>query len=107
MVAGFYYIRFLNKKNAPVTYEISPFHDWNIEELNNESILVPWNEIFKSRLATMKELKSIGLHNNEDFTVVYYRSPQHYWDNLAGTEGYVLISKKEKKQIDFITTIVS
>jgi hypothetical protein len=106
--AGYYYIKFLSKQNAPVTYEISPFQDWNIDEMNKEKVLVPWNEVFKSRLATVEELKSIGLNNsNENMLIVYYRSPQDSWDNLAGQAGYLFINKADKKQVDFITTTIS
>jgi hypothetical protein len=107
VAGGFYYIKFLRKQNAQVTYETSPFHHWNIDELNKEKVLVPWNEVFKSRLATVEELKSIGLNNiNDDILIVYYSSPKHYWDNLAGQAGYLFINKTDKKQVDFITTII-
>lgn len=102
---------------------------WHLlSDLDHQNTIAPWEDILSSKLADTKEtaqyvqgetyinqgeydqlsdsyiLKQYPINN---LLFVYWRSPQKSWDHLAGREGYVVISKSEMKQIDFITTTLS
>ena len=98
-----------------------------IDDLDHENTYAPWEDILSSKLVDPKDIASYlhgelyfsqgefdssGLatwieHKVEDLVFVFWRSPKESWDHLAGREGYVVISKSEKKQVDFITTVLS
>ncbi|KQN34420.1 hypothetical protein ASE92_12540 [Pedobacter sp. Leaf41] len=88
----------------------------------------PWNDLLSSELVDPKDIAQFIRHGTYttqddydsssdsyirkeypigDLLFVYWQSPQKSWDHLAGRAGYVVISKSEKKQIDFIMTVIS
>lgn len=79
------------------------------EENNFDSSLNSETDInnFDDYLIKFKANTKIVRYNLDDLVFIKWRSPQHSWDHLAGSEGYVVISIKEKRQVDFITTIQS
>lgn len=62
---------------------------------------------FDDYLIKFKANNKLVRYNLDELIFIKWRSPQHSWDHLAGIEGYVVISVKEKRQVDFITTIMN
>ena len=101
----------------------SPMYNWKITELDPETIF-PWEDVLNSKIITDAEYniflseylgesykqyeKQMGSRlKNEDNFIIYFRSPDITWEKLCGQEGYLTISKKQKKQIDFIRTVMN
>ena len=102
---------------------------WHLPcDLDHKNTFVPWEDILDSKLVEPKALtrylqsetyttqveydQSLDSYIRKvypiiDLVFVHWRSPQESWDHLAGREGYVVISKTEKKQVDFIITVLS
>ena len=47
------------------------------------------------------------IYHISDLLFVHWSSSQESWNHLAGREGYIVISISEKRQVDFIITILS
>ncbi|WP_316797117.1 hypothetical protein [Pedobacter agri] len=105
-----------------------PLYWYLLTDLDQQNTCAPWEDILSLKLAdpndiapylhndiyviqggfdTSSESRSTEEYKVEDLLFVHWRSPQKSWDHLAGREGYVVISKSEKRQIDFIMTRVS
>ena len=88
----------------------SPMYKWYELRLDN-NIIISWNEVFASRfIGYISHLDNIPFQNwdtnsfitnseDTDVFVVYYISEN--WNRFTGRSGYLLISKKDKKQISF------
>lgn len=94
----------------------SPLFDWHNDEiLYRHKPLIPWEDVFYSKIVDTKNSQDSFLQNigdrygivRENIIVILYRSSEESWRDLAGREGYLLIDRIEKKQIDFILTIMS
>ncbi|MFC4143394.1 hypothetical protein ACFSNA_19690 [Pedobacter mendelii] len=131
IVLGFYSIKSKSSKpkaliaNSP----LSPMHGWDFTEDLKEPKYASWDDLLSSKLVDPKaihlqldadnnfhvgnydyESKSppqVKRYNLDDLVFVDYRSSADSWRHLAGRQGYVVISKSEKKQIDFIVTVMS
>jgi|GEM_PF-2963616 len=114
------------KANAP----LSPMHNWDLrDDLYTTNTYAPWHDVLKSTLVDPNEINlhldtdnnyqvwnydyesksppEVKLYKIDDLVFVDWRSSPDSWKHLAGRQGYIVISKSEKKQIDFIVTIMS
>ena len=117
------------QENTLLRGQQNPTLHWqSLQDLDNENIFAPWEDILDSKLVEPKELtrylqsetyttqgeydQSLDSYVRKEYPIIdlvfiHWRSPQESWDHLAGREGYVVISKTEKKQVDFIITVLS
>ncbi|KQS41753.1 hypothetical protein ASG14_04700 [Pedobacter sp. Leaf194] len=114
------------KANAP----LSPLNNWGLrDDLDQTNTIAPWDAVLKATLADPSEINlpldaynhyqvwnydyetksppEVKRYNLDDLVFVDWRSSAESWNHLAGRQGYIVISKSEKKQIDFIVTIMS
>lgn len=110
-----------------VTYDSTLY--WQLlYDLDKKNAFAPWEELLMSKLVDPEDFKPYlyddkyvarrdyskksgiitkTIYNISDLLFVHWSSSQESWDHLAGRKGYVVISKSEKRQIDFIMTRVS
>lgn len=115
--------------NTSLRVQQNPTLHWqSLQDLDKENTFAPWEDIFDSKFVEPKELtrylqsetyttqgeydQSLDSYIRKEYPItdlvfVHWRSPRESWDHLAGREGYVVISKTEKKQVGFIITVLS
>jgi hypothetical protein len=121
--------KFIKSNYKSANHHRYPLLDWNIDDLGGEHVFAPWSEVMSSTIVTPDKIKlKLDENNNvtifaraytpqaistvkqyhiDDIIIVYWRSSPESWRRLAGSAGYVLISKSERKQVDFISTVMS
>lgn len=105
-------------------------HNWDLRnDLDTKNTYAPWVDVLKSTLVDPNEINlhldaennyqvwnydyesrsppEVKRYNLDDLVFVNWRSSPESWKHLAGRAGYIVVSKSEKKQIDFIITIMS
>ena len=76
----------------------------------DESWLIDKSISFEASEKAFKQSRrnpKINRYALEDLVFIKWRSSQESWSHLAGRMGYVVISISEKKQIDFIITVMN
>ncbi|RZK39890.1 MAG: hypothetical protein EOO90_17090 [Pedobacter sp.] len=115
-------------KKSSTTKAHVPLYWHLLNDLYQQNTFAPWEELLVSKLADPNDIAPYLSNDTyvnygefdrlsgsripkeykvDDLLFVHWRSSQQSWDHLAGREGYVVISKSKKRQIDFIMTIVS
>lgn len=78
-------------------------YGWKLEDLENSTAIKPWEEILDLEILDV----NYTIYDIDDTICVEWKSSLESWQNLAGRAGHVIISKKDRKQIDYIPTKIS
>ena len=70
---------------------------------NYRGRIKPCSECLKEANEKLKrELTNKGIKRlKANYITIHFRSPEKWWEGLAGSEGYLTICLKHKKQIDW------
>ena len=90
----------------------SPYN-WKDSDCDTETIF-PWEDVFECSIVPNQNLihdpcpkcveeKDVPEKDRQIITL-HFRSPFWTWVNLCGREGFLIICKKHKRQIDFLIT---
>ena len=90
----------------------SPYN-WKHSDCDDETIF-PWEDVFECLTIpninhTYKQCPKCAIKNDAagektEIITVHFISPNWTWERLCGREGYLIICKKHKRQIDFLIT---